>query len=291
MTDIVPGVTSDTTTTTTIAPWHSTINATEAGFSGDAAASELAGYLKNRGYDAMTPDKAVALAIKSHREAEKLVGAPANEILRMPKDANDQEGWQRFNARVGVPADAKEYDFSAVKLTDGTALDDGFIAALAPALKDARVPKDAAPAVAKAIVNFLEKSELAETNESVTALQNEKEALGIKWGSNVEANLMIARQTAKTLGVTPEQIAAAEKVLGYSNIMEMFRNIGTKIGEDSFVKNPSPGGSGVMSKDQAAAQLAERQNDQEWVGKLLAGDPTVTKEFHNLTQIKAQKAA
>jgi hypothetical protein len=50
---------------------------------------------------------------KAHREAEKLIGAPASEMIRIPKDPNDAEGWRQVRSRLGVPADEKGYDFAA----------------------------------------------------------------------------------------------------------------------------------------------------------------------------------
>ena len=45
---------------------------------------------------------------------------------------------------------------------------------------------------------------------------------------------IIAQQAAKALGATPEQVAALESVVGYDKVMEMFRSIGSKIGEDKL---------------------------------------------------------
>lgn len=246
------------------------------------------GHFQNRGYDKMTPAQAALAASKAHREAEKHLGVPADQLLRMPKDAADAEGWARVNARFGVPATAAEYDFSSVKFADGSALDAPFVEALAPALIAANVPKDKAAEIAKAVAGFLDKSEAADAAENTSKLAADREALKINWGSNVEANMLVAKQAAAALNVTPEQIAALEKVVGYSKVMEMFRNIGTKIGEDTFVTNKAPGGSGVMSAEQAEATLAEKQADGAWVTKLNAGDVTTVKEFHNLTTLVSQ---
>lgn len=254
--------------------------------------SEIIGHIQNRyPSDKFDAGKTAIAAIQAHREAEKLIGAPANELVRWPKDATDQAGWSAVGAKLGVPAEAKDYDFSSVKFADGSALDDDFISALAPALKDARVAKDVAPAVVKAVVNFMEKAETADTAANEAALNVERDALKINWGSNLTPNLLIAKNAAAALGVTPDQVAALEKVVGYAKVMEMFRNIGARIGEDKFVANPAPGGSGVMSQDQATATLSERMADSAWAKKLNDGDPTTLREFHNLTQIKAQRAA
>lgn len=253
----------------------------------DGADAEVIGHIQNRGWDKLDPKAAALNAVKSHREAEKLIGAPANELLRMPKDANDAEGWGRVRERLGVPADAKGYDFSTVKFADGSALDQGVIDVLGPALHGANVSKDKANEVVQAVVKYLDNADATDTKNEQDKLNIERDALKVNWGSNVEANLLVAKNAAAALNVKPEAVAALEKVIGYAAVMEMFRNIGSRIGEDTFITNHAPGGSGVISADQATATLAEKQNDAAWVAKLNAGDAMAMKEFNSLTTVIA----
>lgn len=277
------GGTGDTT------PWYAKVDADflkNAKFEGPDAMTEYKGYVANRGWDKLTPDQVALQAMQSHHAAEKVIGIPADQLLRMPKDAADAEGWTRFNERVGVPADGK-YDFTNVKLTGDKPLPAALTEALAPALQAARVGKDAAPEVAKAIAKYLDTQDTAAATDRTAALNAERESLKINWGSNVEANMLVAKQAATALGVDEKAVQALENTIGYAKVMEMFRNIGSKIGEDKFVTNQAPGGSGVMSAEQAVATLAAKQNDVSWVTKLGEGDATVLKEFHNLTTIIA----
>lgn len=253
----------------------------------NGADAEIVGHIQNRGWDKLTAAEAALNAVKSHREAEKHLGVPADQLLRFPKDAADAEGWTRVNDRLGVPKEAKDYDFSSVKLAGDKPLPAALTEALAPALQSVHVGKDAAPEVVRAIAKYLDTQTSAAETDRTAALNAEREALKINWGSNVEANMLVAKQAATALGVTPEAVAALENTIGYAKVMEMFRNIGTKIGEDQFVNSKAPGGSGIMSAEQAEATLAEKKNDAAWVNKLNEGDQTVLKEFNNLTTIIA----
>lgn len=249
------------------------------------------GHFQNRGYDKMTPAAAALAASKAHREAEKLIGAPANELLRMPKDAGDTDGWARVRNRFNVPNEAKDYDFSTVKRADGVVVDKTLIDALAPVLHRANVSKDVAPDVAKAIVTFLDSSDAAKNATSEATLNAERESLKVNWGANTTQNMMIAKNAAKALKIAPEAVAALEKTVGYSKVMEMFREIGVRIGEDKFITNDNGGnGPTVMSKDQAKATLAERENDTAWVARLNASDPTAIREFDTLTRILSSQS-
>ena len=52
--------------------------------------------------------------------------------------------------------------------------------------------------------------------------------------------------------------------------MEMFRTIGTKIGEDRFIMSPNGGGTdGIMTRDQATAEKNALKADKDWVKRYL----------------------
>jgi hypothetical protein len=72
---------------------------------------------------------------------------------------------------------------------------------------------------------------------------------------------------------SPKRVAALEKVVGYAATMEMFRNIGTKIGEDKFVlRRISRTCGNAMTREQAVDRKASLMNDKVWVKAYLAGD-------------------
>lgn len=252
----------------------------------DGADADTLGYLQNRGWDKLDAKTAAFNAAKAHREAEKLIGVPADKIVRLPKDANDAEGWSKLRTQLGVPADAKGYDFSAVKFADGTALDDEFTGTLSAALLKSDVAKDKAPEIAQAIVKFMESAEGATSGEEAAALATQKDALKANWGNNYNANLIVAQNAFRALGVETAAVQALEKVVGYDKVMDLFRNIGSRIGEDSFVRSTAPGNTGgPMTREQATATLDERLRDTIWTGKLNAGDSSTVREFDNLTRL------
>ncbi len=54
-------------------------------------------------------------ALESHANLEKLLG---HDKVPIPKDANDKEGWARFNKALGVPDTAEGYGLPDVRLPD-----------------------------------------------------------------------------------------------------------------------------------------------------------------------------
>ena len=99
----------------------------------------------------------------------------------------------------------------------------------------------------------------------------EKAELKKNWGSNEAANMVIAQAAVKALGVDPAAVAALEKVVGYAKVMDMFRNIGSKIGEDRFVSTGQGNDKGVMTRDQAESEKRDLMADEAWRIRYLKG--------------------
>lgn len=257
-------------------PWHQGVDA------------GLAGYLQNRGWDKLSPKDAALAAAKAHHEAEKLIGAPPDQVVRIPKDANDKDGWGKVYARLGVPADAKEYDFSGVKFTSGEALDGEFTTALQSFSGEQHFTKDQASAVARFLTKQIEQADASEAAEYTAKLMAEKASLKTNWGANHNANTVVAQNAAEKLGVKAEEIAALEKTIGYARVMEMFRNVGSRIGEDKFIRDGgASGGSQVMTKEGAQSRLDMLQTDVEWLERFNKGGARERQEFDNLTRLVA----
>lgn len=240
-------------------------------------------YAQNRGYDKLQPKEALLQSMKSHREAEKLIGVPPNQILHMPKDAADADGWLRFDNRVGVPADGK-YDYSGVKFTDGTELDAAFTTAINTVFKSVHVPKDAAKAVVQEVVKLMDSSDAIEKQAAADLLDVNRQELKAQWGPRFTPNMLMAKNVVNQLQLPPEFISQLEKAAGYVKTMETLVGLAHKIGEDQFIQG-GPNGDQVYSKESAKATLEAKQADKDWVKKLFAGDAAVNKEFNMLTNM------
>src|SRR5712664_1152380 len=102
---------------------------------------EMIGHWQNKGWDATDPAKLAVAVSKSHREAEKLIGARVDhDLIAVPK-APDKGDWNGVWERLGRPKTAAEYDFKGVKFKDGTVLDEPFVEAARAAAFRANVPK------------------------------------------------------------------------------------------------------------------------------------------------------
>src|ERR1035437_2701236 len=183
--------------------------------------SGLLGHATLKGWDLSDPAKAFAAAAQAHQSAEQYIGIPANDLMKLPKPG-DSDGWAKVYQRLGTPADPKEYDFSTVKLADGTAPDQAFQDFARATAASLHLAKDAAPLLAQAIVKFRSDIDAAKTVEDTAALANERAALDRNWGAAKAQNLVVAQRAAEALGVEAATVQALEGQVGYAKVMEMF---------------------------------------------------------------------
>jgi hypothetical protein len=247
--------------------------------------AETTGWIQNRGYDKKTPVEAALDAIKGHREAEKFNGAPASQLLRLPKDAGDEAGWNAVYTKLGAPSEAKAYDepLNGVKFADGTSLEQADKDAIKAFAFKNHLSPGAAADIAKSLVGMVDANESG-TNanaEQVAAIEAKK--LNDSWGGNREVNTVIAKNAAARLG--PEFLAAAQALegqAGFADTMRLFHMIGQLMGEDKFLRDANGGHQGGFTKEQALARKAELMADPDWVKRYNAGGAAEKREFANI---------
>lgn len=250
--------------------------------------ADLVGHAQNRGWDKLDPAKAAQEALKAHREAEKMIGIPADRVLKLPADKTNEAEWKSIWQRLGVPVDAKEYDFSTVKNAKGEPIAPALADAIRAEAFAANVPKDAVSRVAAAVVKHLDATQTEAAAVAAGKLAEEKAALNTNWGANRDANMIVARQGAAKLGITPEEVQALESVIGYAKVMETFRKVGAATGEAPFIASGgTKDGSGVMSKEQAVARKTELMGDKEWAKRYLDGGVAEKREMTALNTLIA----
>lgn len=270
------------------APWHANIDQT------------IRDFWAGKKYDLTDPVKLVDVVTRNYQNAEKFLGVPTEELLRIPKPNADTSEITTFWNRVGVPKEAKEYDFSQIKMADGSEVDPAFFDTMRASLHSNRVPKDYAGNVVKDVIKYLEANDKAEAAEIAATAQEQRQLLDKNWGNRAAYNLTVARDAMERFGqlagLNKEQTDAAVDALskiggiGAAPVLEMFRQIGARMGEAPFVgSEPRPGGEqlGAMSKEDAKVQIDALKKDQGFVERLLKGDVEAKRRWANLHQVAA----
>lgn len=272
------------------APWY-----------GDKIDEVTRGFWQNKGIDINDPVVVASKLTDMYRNAEGKIGAPPEEMIRIPKANAAEADIRAYWGRIGVPPEAKDYDLSTVKFADGKELDTAFADMLRAALHEGRVPKDRAAMVGQRIVKQQESEAAAALSARTAIIRTEREALDKNWGTNKVYNEQIAMRAlqdlGKAAGLTAEQTKAgwdaisAGQHIGASFAMEMLRTIGARLntsptGESPFLGGTQPGqANGVMSQAQARAKIDELKMDTAWYKRLMAGGSAEKNEWTNLHKI------
>jgi hypothetical protein len=138
--------------------------------------------------------------------------------------------------------------------------------------------------VMTAVVKQMDAADKDDAADAASKLAESQAALHKNWGPNFEVYRIIAQQAAKALGVAPDAVSALEHVVGYEKVMDMFRAIGSKIGEDKFFTGNS-GSPNVMTREMAVARRAELLADKDWSKRYSDGGKRELNELMALQKI------
>jgi hypothetical protein len=247
----------------------------------DGADAELVGHIQTKGWHDKPANEAALAAIQAHREAEKYIGAPADRIIKLPATADDEAGWNDVYGRLGAPKDAKEYDFSSVKVGDAE-VDPGLVQFFREQAAKLHLPKDAAPSLLADYLKHQDSVGAAAAAEKTAKLAEEHKTLEANWGANQEANKYLARKGAEKLGLDAAAVDALEGVVGYAKTMEALRKVGEISGEAKFIQGNGMTRDGIMTREQATARKAELMADKVWTEKYMNGDAAANREMTSL---------
>ena len=240
-----------------------------------------------KGLDKLPSDQAVAELVKGWSGAEKFMGVPADQIMRLPKDG-DTAALDAVYSKLGRPADPKGYKFDTIEGFDAKGLD-----GLRPAFHKLGLNNAQANGLVKELVSQEAAEQTTKKAEFDAKVLAENELLQREWGAAHEKNTRVVQGVARELGVSVEAIDALEAAIGTAATLKLFHTIGTKFGgEDRFIgSGTGPGFKGVMSPDAARARINVLKNDKEFTTKLYSGNADATAEWDRVHKYAAGMAA
>lgn len=207
-----------------------------------------------------------AAAVTSYRNLEKLFGADrAGHTVQVPSEGADDNTLNAFYTKIGRPGSVDKYSVKAKDIS-------GMPEDVAKSLVDVAFKEGLTDRQVKAIANW--NNETGKTlgaklqQDAVIQLGTQKQALAVEWGAALEKNLQIAKEATAKLGWNKEQISAMEIGLGFDGVMKLAYQLGTKVGEGTFVAGDAGRGSnesGVMAPADAQKSLDELKNDKQFM--------------------------
>jgi hypothetical protein len=241
------------------------------------ADSDTVGYVQNKKWGGPGD------LLKSYKNLETVIGAPPDQIIRLPKDG-DEAAWAGVYERLGRPKTADEYD---VPVPDANG-DAEFAKTFKTWAHEAGLNGKQAKALAEKW-NAHVAGQYAKVGEDYQLkLASEESTLKKEWGAAHDQNIQIAKNAAAKFGVAPEKVEALEQVMGYAETIKFFHGIGARMGEAQFVGGDRGNGGGfgsILTPAQAQARIDELRGDKEWTASYLSGDKAKVDQMRKLQEM------
>ena len=221
---------------------------------------------------------------ESYFAFEKLRGAPQERQLLLPEKFKNDDGsltpegrsiWERF----GTPKDMKGYELE--KLLPKEKGDAKLLEAFQKFAFEQGIPKEWAEGVVKFNNEYQENAYKALQEQSVQRFKDQDGALRKEWGAAYDQNVNIAKEGVRRLGHDDKTIQAISSVLGHDKTMQLYKQLGSAVGESAFVSG-RPASSGAMEPATALAKIQQLKQDSGFMQRWAKGDSDAITQWTNL---------
>lgn len=247
--------------------WH-------AGFDDDTKS-----WLDTKGYSKLDSAAAIPELVKLGRSAEQKLGIPADQLLRMPKDDNDADGFKAVMAKLGAPETPDGY---GLKVDDGQP--DEFLKTATGWFHELGIPKRQAAGLAGKWNEYVASQQTAAAEAQKAQDESDYEALQKKWGdADYDAKIELGNRVIRSTGLSDEDATKIKNAIGLEKAATWLAGIGAGMGEHRFTGGEDGVGNfGALSPDAAKARIVALRSDKEWQGKMHAGDADKKAEWQRL---------
>lgn len=241
----------------------------------DAFDSDLKDYVSQKGFQ---DPKAV---IESYRNLEKLRGVPQDRLLKLP-DQPEDKAWDDVYSKLGKPATPEGYGFKPKDPNNS-----GFTDWAKNTFHKLNLTETQGKELVKQFADFQQQGEVANQEKYTAAVQEQTGKLKKEWGAAFNQNVNRARQAYRQFGIPDAAVDSLEKSIGFDGVMKMFHNLGTSVGEHTFISGD--GGANfhdvVLTPEQANARIKALKQDADWAGKYLKGGVKEKAEMERLIKM------
>lgn len=205
---------------------------------------------------------------------EKLLGVPADQIVRLPKEATP-DAMRAVYERLGAPKDVAEYNLPVPEGDKGE-----FAKVAAGWMHELAVPAPLARGIAEKWNAHVAAAVKAEQEQTQARDTEQIGKLRAEWGSQFDANTALVDKAATAFGMSTEALNALKAAMGPGEAMKFMHSIGSKLGvEGDFISGEGKGGAGAFNTPAAAqARIQQLQNDKSFAQRFNSKDPTTRSE-------------
>lgn len=238
---------------------------------------------ENRGYAEVKGWKSPEDVVTSYRNAEKMLGAPKEKLIRLP-DKEDAPEWNDIFNRLGRPEKADGY-----KVEIPEKVGDAQFAEWAQKLfHEAGLSRKQGERIAsewnKKALEAVQAQEQAEIDESNQQLEKLKQ----EWGQAFEPKVRAKNELLKLAGVTDEQHLELEKALGVDGLAKFVDTViskfGIKLGEHQFHGGGGGNNFDVLTPAGAQAKKDALLGDKDYRQRYLNGGHAEQAEIRKLEE-------
>lgn len=226
---------------------------------------EDVGYIQNKKWD--SPAK----LLNSYKELEKFHGVPSDQIVKLPKDLADTDGWSKVYNRLGRPETVEGYGEFKMPEDVKATLDPNRVKWADSVMHKIGLTKTQRDALMAETAKF--EQGVFEGFHKDTMLKQEAELASLKqeWGAGYEERAELGRRAVRQFLPGDENARGAlldkiESAVGTATMLKLFGNIGEQMLEDKSPMGDTKDRPFGYTKEQAAADkqalISELQADK-----------------------------
>lgn len=229
-------------------------------------------YVQNKGW------KDPADVLSSYRNLEKFVGGSKN-LLEIPGDDADPTKMDEFYNRLGRPESPDNYGIEQV---------DGLDPEMTDWYKNTAHELGLTDRQAKELFGrwneTVAQKEQAMQQQVIQQQEQDIQLLQKEWGKGYETQVDAGRRAVAALGYDQDKLAHIENALGTAEMMRLFANIGSKMGEDSFAGSERSNGSFGLTPAAARQQISDLKLDSGFMSRYASGDKDAVTKMQRLME-------
>jgi len=252
----------------------------------DGLGEDAQGYVENKGWDGAEQ------MLDSYRNLEKSMGAPADQILHLPKEDADAEEWGAVYNRLGRPEDASGYELSNREHPEGAIDLTGDMSQWA---HEAGLSKRQAQTMYEKYNGRM--SEFVEDMQTQQAERtaSDEQVLRKEWGEAWDENIAAATRFRQRFNLDDGTIGRLEGALGLRGLLELSAEIGRGLGEHTMPGDrEQDSGAGTafgMTPGAAKAKIADLSLDEKFMEQYLDGRPEAVARMTRLHSLAHPEVA
>lgn len=217
-----------------------------------------------RNFDGENANEALGKMAKSYVNAQKLIGADPNAVLKIPANEEDA-AWNDIYSKLGRPETPEEYDLDSIKEVEGISEDN--LKEIAEVAHKNGVSNKALAAIAEVYKGQIEGLSGKSDEEMDSIYKEYDQDLEKHFGSAFEARTSKIQEELKAKA-DPEFIQLAKDypwIMDHPSVIKTFDNFIKASSESSGPKEGKGSGDHAMTPNEALAEINAMDGDKEIV--------------------------